>query len=104
MNDATLSRIPFTVRDELTIVSMARWMRFIGVVKVVSGLITVLVLLVGIIFIGAVLSSVVTPQAGGDTPTVTVSVNGNTRQVPLEKIRRIVADNQMTFYAPAPSA
>jgi len=99
VNDATLSRIPFTLRDELTIVSMARWMRFIGVVKVVSGLITVLVLLVGIIFIGAVLSSVVAPQAGGDAPTVTVSVNGNTRQVPLERIRRVVADNQITFYA-----
>jgi hypothetical protein len=48
MNDNALSRTPFRVRDELMIVSMARWMRFIGVIKVVGGLMTVFVLLVAI--------------------------------------------------------
>jgi len=40
VNDNSLSRIPFLIRDELMILSMARWMRFIGVVKVISGLLT----------------------------------------------------------------
>jgi hypothetical protein len=99
LNDNTLSRIPFTIRDELMIASMARWMRFIGAVKVVGGLATVFVLLVGIIFGGGALTAGPPTNTGADAPSITVSVNGTERKVPLEKVRRIVADNQITFYA-----
>jgi hypothetical protein len=53
VNETSLSRIPFRVRDELIIISMARWMRFIGAIKVVAGLITGFMLLVGLIYVGA---------------------------------------------------
>lgn len=78
MNANALSRIPFRVRDELMIVSMARWMRFIGVVQVVGGLVAGFFVLVGLIYVGAGL--------GGDLP-----VHG--------KLGRLVADNPITFVA-----
>src|SRR5262245_54515809 len=53
LNANTLSRIPFRVRDELMIISMARWMRFIGIVQVLGGLIAGFFLLVGLIYVGA---------------------------------------------------
>jgi hypothetical protein len=53
LNDNSLSRIPFRVRDELVILSMARWMRFIGVIKVIGGLVAGFFVLVGMIYVGA---------------------------------------------------
>ncbi len=97
VSDNALSRIPFRVRDEMTILSMARWMRFVGAIKVVGGLMTVFVLLVGIIYIGAVLNGAPTPAAGPSS--ITVSVGNRTEHVPLDKLRRMVSENQVTFYA-----
>jgi hypothetical protein len=53
LTEQSLSHIPFRLRDELMIQSMARWMRFIGVVKLVTGLVAVFFVLVGLIFVGA---------------------------------------------------
>jgi hypothetical protein len=52
-----LSRIPFRVRDELMIISMARWMRFIGVIQILAGLVAGFFLLVGLIYAGAALGT-----------------------------------------------
>ena len=41
----------------MTILSMVRWMRFIGAIKVVGGLLTLFVLLVAFIYMGAVLET-----------------------------------------------
>lgn len=67
-SDKGLSRIPFRVRDEQTISSMARWMHFVGAIQAIGGLLTAFVLLVAIIYIGAALSagSVPGPGAGVD--------------------------------------
>jgi hypothetical protein len=97
VNENSLSRIPFRVRDEMTILSMARWMRFIGAIKVVGGLVTVFVLLVGIIYIGAVLNAAPAPASGSST--ITVTVGDRTEHVPLDKLRRLISENQVTFYA-----
>jgi len=80
VNENALSRIPFRVRDELVIISMARWMRFIGVIKVVSGLVTGFFLLVGLIYVGVELRS------GSDLPT-------------LGRAGRVVSENQVAFFA-----
>jgi hypothetical protein len=80
MNESSLSRIPFLVRDELVILSMARWMRFIGVVKVVIGLLLGFIVLVGLIFVGAQLGS------GSGLPTL-----GHTG--------RVVTENPVTFFS-----
>jgi hypothetical protein len=72
----TLSRIPFRVRDELMIISMARWMRFIGVVQVVGGLVAGFFVLVGLIYVGASL--------GTDLPA-------------LGRLGRVVSENPLTF-------
>jgi hypothetical protein len=72
----TLSRIPFRVRDELMIVSMARWMRFISVVQVVAGLLGGFFLMVGLIYVGAGL--------GTDLPA-------------LRSLGRLVSANPLTF-------
>jgi hypothetical protein len=53
LNAKALSRIPFRVRDELMIISMSRWMRFIGVVQILGGLVAGFFLLVGLIYAGA---------------------------------------------------
>lgn len=37
MSDASLVRIPFRPEDELTILSMVRWMRFIAVLTIIVG-------------------------------------------------------------------
>ena len=99
MNDTTLSRIPFQVSDELMIASMAGWMRFVGVIKVVSGLVTLFVLLVGIIYIGTALGLEKPTREGIASPSITISVNGTTHQVPLEKVRRVVSEQRVTFVA-----
>jgi hypothetical protein len=39
----SLSRIPFRVEDELMIASMALWMRFIGIVTIIGGLLLLFV-------------------------------------------------------------
>ncbi len=80
MNESSLSRIPFRVRDELVILSMARWMRFIGVIKVVIGLLTGFIVLVGLIFVGAELGS------GSGLPA-------------LGHAGRVVSENPGTFFA-----
>ncbi len=80
MNENSLSRIPFLVRDELVILSMARWMRFIGVIKVVTGLLLGFIVLVGLIFVGAQLGS----RSG--LPA-------------LGRTGRVVSENPVTFFA-----
>src|SRR5207248_4946166 len=62
----------------LMIRSMARWMRFIGAVKVVSGLATAFLVLVGLIYVGAEL---------------------RTRLASLGKAGRLVSENQVVFFA-----
>ena len=78
MNENALSRIPFRVRDELVILSMARWMRFIGVIKVVTGLLTGFLLMVGLIYVGA--------ELGTGLPA-------------LGDLGRVVSENTVTFFA-----
>ncbi len=80
MNENSLSRIPFLVRDELVILSMVRWMRFIGVIKVVTGLLLCFIVLVGLIFVGAQLAS------GSGLPA-------------LGQTGRVVSENPFTFFA-----
>ena len=53
MNEQPLAHIPFRLWDELTILSMSRWMRFVGVIKVVGSLSMLFVVLVALIFAGA---------------------------------------------------
>jgi hypothetical protein len=45
--EENLSRIPFTREEEETISSMARWMRFMAVVGIVSGFLILFVLVLG---------------------------------------------------------
>jgi hypothetical protein len=97
VSENTLSRIPFRIRDELMILSMVRWMRFVGAIKVVFGLVTVLVLLVGLIYIGAMLNAAPTSESGA--ATVTLTIGDRTEHVPLDKLRRLISENQVSFYA-----
>jgi hypothetical protein len=76
LNAKALSRIPFRVRDELMIISMARWMRFIGVVQILGGLVAGFFLLVGLIYTGAAL--------GSNRPA-------------LGELGRLVSENPLTF-------
>lgn len=46
MTEKALTRIPFGAEDEATILSMARWMRFIAIVTIVAALLTMFVVLV----------------------------------------------------------
>ena len=80
MTEKPLSRIPFRLRDELMILSMARWMRFIGVVTVVGGLVMLLTVLTGLIYVGAALG------AGEGLPA-------------LGKTGRVIAENRNVFFA-----
>jgi hypothetical protein len=43
-----LSRIPFTREDEQTVISMARWMRFMAVVGIVGGILMLVCLVLGV--------------------------------------------------------
>ena len=52
VNQQALSHIPFRVEDELMIRSMARWMKFIGIVKVVGSLFVLFVAFVALIYSG----------------------------------------------------
>jgi hypothetical protein len=100
VSENALSRIPFRVRDELVIVSMARWMRFIGVVKVVIGLLTGFLLLVAVISLGSELGSgpPTGTGSGAGAPSATVTVGLDGRTVSLGTVRRLVAENQTTFF------
>jgi hypothetical protein len=72
----SLSHIPFRLRDELMILSMARWMKFIGAVKVISGILMLFFVLVGLIFVGS--------QMGSGLPA-------------LGKTGRLIDENKLTF-------
>jgi hypothetical protein len=96
LNENSLSRIPFRVRDEMTILSMARWMRFVGAIKVVGGLVTVFVVLVAIIYIGAAVNAGPTPAS--DSSSIIVAVGDHTKQIPMEKVRRVISENPVSFY------
>src|SRR5271166_3778328 len=78
MNEPALSHIPFQLKDELMIHSMARWMKFIGVVKIVASLLVLFVALVAWIYAGVEMVS--DPAA-------------------LGKMGRILADNKVTFFS-----
>jgi hypothetical protein len=78
VTEQSVSRIPFLVRDELMILSMARWMRFIGVFKVVGGLLTGFLVLVGLIFVGS--------ELGAGVPA-------------LGKVGLLVDENRVVFFA-----
>ena len=52
MSEGSLMRSPFAAADELTIISMARWMRFIAIVTIISGLLTFTAVIVGVFFVG----------------------------------------------------
>src|SRR5271166_3793110 len=80
MNEPALSHIPFQLKDELMIHSMARWMKFIGIVKIVASLLTLFVVLVALIYSGVELG------AGADL-------------TPFGKAGRILADNRVTFFS-----
>jgi len=78
VNEQTLSHIPFKLSDELMILSMARWMKFIGAIKVVTGLLTLFAVLVGLIFVGA--------EMGSGLPG-------------LGKVGKLIGENRVTFLA-----
>ncbi len=78
MNEQALSHIPFQLKDELMIYNMARWMKFIGVVKIVGSLLVLFVALVALIYAGV---EMVSDPAG------------------LGKMGRILADNKLTFFS-----
>jgi len=78
MNEQALSKIPFQLKDELMIHSMARWMRFIGVYTIVGSLLVLFVALVAVIYAGVEMVS--DPAA-------------------LGKTGRILADNKLTFFS-----
>jgi hypothetical protein len=74
MSEQALSRIPFLRRDELMILSMSRWMRFIAAVKIIGGFLTVFVLLVALIFVG---------------------IGASTGRPELGKLEQFVAENRL---------
>ncbi len=78
MNEQALSHIPFQLKDELMIHSMARWMKFIGVVKIVGSLLVLFVALVALIYAHGEMAS--DPAA-------------------LGKVGLIIADNKLTFFS-----
>jgi hypothetical protein len=78
VNEQSLSRIPFLVREELMIASMARWMRFIGIIKLIGGLATGFFVLVGLIFVGS--------EMGTGLPR-------------LGKVGLLISENQLVFFA-----
>jgi Mn2+/Fe2+ NRAMP family transporter len=77
MNEQALSHIPFQLTDELMIHSMARWMKFLGVVKIVGSMLVLFVALVALIYAGVEMVS--DPAA-------------------LGKMGRVLADNKLTFF------
>ena len=78
MNERALSHIPFQLKDELMIHSMARWMKFIGIVKIVGSLLMLFVALVAVIYASV--------EMGAD-PTS------------LGKMGRLLTDNKLTFFS-----
>jgi hypothetical protein len=99
LNDNALSRIPFQVRDELMIASMSRWMRFVAIIKVVSGLVMAFFILVGIIYFRAVLKADPTTGLGAGSPTITVSAGGAKAQMSPAELHHIISENPVTFIA-----
>ncbi|HWE40018.1 MAG TPA: hypothetical protein VG406_25935 [Isosphaeraceae bacterium] len=78
MGERALSRIPFLRRDELMILSMARWMRFVGAVKIGASFFTGFLVLVALIFVGAGMS---------------------TGRPDFARVERFVAENRLWFGA-----
>jgi len=83
LSESALSHIPFAVKDELMIRDMARWMKFIGIVKIVGSLLMLFVVLVGLIYSGSSWARAPTSRPG--------------------KAGRILAENKLTFLVWAPS-
>ncbi len=50
MTEEKLSRVPFTVADEQMVASMAKWMRFIAIVTILSGLLMLFSCLLALVF------------------------------------------------------
>ena len=48
--DEPITRVPFSVQEEHTVASMARWMRFMGAVGIVGGMLMLFLLVAGIGF------------------------------------------------------
>lgn len=46
MTEEALKRIPFSIRDEMQIISMARWMKFMGGFQIVAGGLGLLVIVI----------------------------------------------------------
>jgi hypothetical protein len=80
LSESALSHIPFELKDELMIHSMARWMKFVGIVKIVGSLVMMFVVLVGLIYSG-------------------VELGAGAELAPLGKAGRILADNKVTFFS-----
>jgi len=80
VNERALSHIPFQVEDELMIHSMARWMKFIGIVKIVGALLVLFVALVALIYAGVEMGSSSDSMSSG-------------------KMGRLVAENKLTFFS-----
>jgi hypothetical protein len=78
VNERALSHIPFGVADERMIHSMARWMKFIGIVKIVGSLMVLFIALVAVIFAGV--------EVGADSQS-------------LGKVGKLLADNKVTFFS-----
>jgi hypothetical protein len=81
----------------MTILSLARWVRFVGAIKVVGGLLTTFALLVAVIYIGAALNAGSMPASG--SASITVTAGNRSEQVPLDRLSRLVSENQITFLA-----
>jgi len=58
--ETSLARIPFRVEDEIMIESMARWMRFIGILTIIDG---VFLVLAGVVFLAGFVFAPVTVVA-----------------------------------------
>jgi hypothetical protein len=80
VNERSLSHIPFRVEDELMIHSMARWMKFVGIVKIICALLVLFVALVALIYAGVEIASSADPSSSS-------------------KMGRLLADNKLTFFS-----
>jgi hypothetical protein len=78
VNEQPLAHIPFRVVDEMMILSMARWMKFIGVIKVVGSLLTLFFVLVGLTIAEAAMGASLTEMG---------------------KMGRLINENRIAFFS-----